>query len=56
MSSDIAIVTGQGHIGQSLRLVEGGEHQTHVGEVRGPLEVVGLHNDDNELVSLSSVQ
>ena len=43
MSSDAAVLAVEGHIGEVLGLVEGGEHQAHVGEVRGPLEVVGLH-------------
>ena len=43
MSPDAAIITVQRHVGQPLGLVEGGEDQAHVGEVGGPLEVVGLH-------------
>ena len=43
MSSDAAVLAVEGHIGEVLGLVEGGEHQAHVGQVGGPLEVVGLH-------------
>ena len=43
MSSDVAVLTEESDVRQTLGLVQGGEHQAHVGQVRGPLEVVGLH-------------
>ena len=43
MSPDLPVITEQSHVRQALRLVEGGEDDAHVGEVLGPLEVVGLH-------------
>ena len=46
VSPHLAVITGQSDVRQALRLVEGGEDEAHVGEVRGPLEVVGLHGDD----------
>ena len=44
MGPHLAVITGESDVRQSLRLVEGGEDEAHVGEVRGPLEVVGLHD------------
>ena len=43
MGSDAPVLAVEGHVGEVFGLVEGGEDQPHVGEVRGPLEVVGLH-------------
>ena len=38
-----AVLAHQAAVAQALGLVEGGEDEAHVGEVGGPLEVVGLH-------------
>ena len=40
-----AVLAHQAAVAQPLGLVEGGEDEAHVGEVRGPLEMVGLHTD-----------
>ena len=43
MGPDAPVLAAERHVGEVLGLVEGREDQAHVGEVGGPLEVVGLH-------------